>query len=121
MDDKQVNFLYEIKRIYAASRNIATGIFRLAGLETQLAVKSMGAIICLSLLLFLVVACFWFWLVVLGITYFMTTGISLLVCLLTVVIIHAILAIVFVILLLQRRQDMSFAATKKQIRLSARR
>lgn len=118
--ESDVNVLHELKQIYQASHSAVVGILRLAGLEMQLAKKSLVSIICLSILLMLIVVCTWFGLNVLCIVCLMSWGLTLVLSLLIMIVANLLLAILFCILLLRNCRDMAFSATRKQISQSLR-
>jgi uncharacterized membrane protein YqjE len=113
--EPDIHIFHELQQIYQASRSAAAGILRLAGLEMQLAKKSLISMVCLCILLLFVAACSWFWLNVLGIVCLMSWNLTLALALLIIIFVNLLLAIVFYILLLKNRRDIAFTATRKQI------
>jgi hypothetical protein len=120
-DEVDTKFFNELRGAYKAYCALITGIFNLLRLEFHLAKKSVIAISFLVFLLFIFSATLWFWINVLLIIYGISLGLALVSAIFAMLAVNVLCVGIFGALLVKYRQNISFSATRKQLRASLER
>ncbi len=116
-NETELGFLVELKELYKASHTLVANLCRLAGLEMQLARKSLTMILFLFFFFLIVTASFWLAVNGLLIVYLLSLNVLLSYTLLVVIGINAVFMMVLITLFGMCRRNMSFPSTRKQLKI----